>query len=203
MQRAIRIAWLAYVVFLTLLLLTSNPARLIGVSGAMPGFLWTLMPWAHLLSFGVLAVLTLLARWPVPRWSVVLVLAALRGSDGNHPGLRACENAGVDRLVPRRRRSRRGGGDRFDRRTIAGSHFPPRRANDRQRATASQKQRRACPIVRHCLEASSGTRRRKMDDAQSIARAVLPSYRRRLAGVLARREVPRSSVHSTANKFAG
>jgi VanZ family protein len=80
MQRTMRIAWLAYVLFLTLLLLTANPARLIGVSGAVPGFLRTLMPWAHLLSFGVLAVLTLLARWPVPRWSVVLMLALYGGA---------------------------------------------------------------------------------------------------------------------------
>ena len=65
MQRIMRIAWLAYMVFLSMLLLTSDPARVIGVSGKMPWILRELMPWAHLLSFLVLAVVTLLARWPL------------------------------------------------------------------------------------------------------------------------------------------
>ena len=80
MQRAMRIACVGYVVFLTLLLLTANPARLIGVRGELPWLLQALMPWAHLLSFAVLVVVMLLARWPVPRWSIVLVLAIYGGA---------------------------------------------------------------------------------------------------------------------------
>jgi VanZ family protein len=75
-----RLACLAYVVFLSLLLLSPNPARVIGVSGELPWLLRTLMPYAHLLSFSVLAVLMLLARWPLPRWSIVLLLAAYGGA---------------------------------------------------------------------------------------------------------------------------
>jgi VanZ family protein len=75
MQRLLRIACIAYVVLLTLLLLTVNPVRLLGFHGGLPRFLQALMPSAHLLSFLVLAVLMLSARWPLPRWSVVLILA--------------------------------------------------------------------------------------------------------------------------------
>ncbi len=80
MQRVMRIACLAYIVFLSLLLLSPNPARVIGVSGELPWALRTLMPCAHLLSFSVLAVVMFLARWPLPRWSVVLLLAAYGGA---------------------------------------------------------------------------------------------------------------------------
>ena len=80
MQRAMRIACLGYVVFLSLLLLTADPKLVIGVRGELPWILETLMPWAHLLSFSVLAVLMLLARWPMPRWSVVLILAVYGGA---------------------------------------------------------------------------------------------------------------------------
>ena len=80
MQRIMRIACLGYFVFLTLLLLTADPARLIVASGELPWILRALMPWAHLLSFSVLAVAMLLARWPVPRWSVVLILAMYGGA---------------------------------------------------------------------------------------------------------------------------
>ena len=37
------------------------------------------MPVAHLLSFSVLAVLALMARWPVPRWAIVVLMAAYGG----------------------------------------------------------------------------------------------------------------------------
>jgi VanZ family protein len=79
MQRMMRIACLGYVVFLTLLLLTAHPARLIGLHGELPWLLQALMPSAHLVSFLVLAVLMLLARWPMPRWGIVLVLAVYGG----------------------------------------------------------------------------------------------------------------------------
>jgi VanZ family protein len=79
MQRLLRFTCLGYVLFLTLLLLSSNPSGLIGCRGGLPRFLQQLMPSAHLLSFLVLAVLALLPRWPVPRWCIVLMLAAYGG----------------------------------------------------------------------------------------------------------------------------
>jgi VanZ family protein len=80
MQRMMRIVCLAYVVLLSLLLLSPNPARVIGLSGEMPALLRTLMPYAHLLSFSVLAVAMLLAHWPLPRWSIVLLLGIYGGA---------------------------------------------------------------------------------------------------------------------------
>jgi hypothetical protein len=75
-----RITCLAYVAFLTLLLLSPNPARVISSTGRLPPILLTLMPWAHLLSFSVLAAAMLLARWPMPRWVTVLILAMYGGA---------------------------------------------------------------------------------------------------------------------------
>jgi hypothetical protein len=80
MQRTMRVACLAYIAFLSLLLLSANPARVIGVWGEMPSLLRALMPWAHLMSFSVLAALMLLARWPLPRWSIVLLLGIYGGA---------------------------------------------------------------------------------------------------------------------------
>jgi hypothetical protein len=75
-----RIACVAYIVFLSLLLLSPNPATVIGCSDGLPWVLQTLMPYAHLLSFSVFAILMLLARWPMPRWSIALLLAAYGGA---------------------------------------------------------------------------------------------------------------------------
>jgi VanZ family protein len=80
MQRIFRIACLAYVVFLSVLLFSPNPSRVISMSGELPGILQALMPWAHLLSFSVFAVLMLLARWPLPRWSIISLLAIYGGA---------------------------------------------------------------------------------------------------------------------------
>ncbi len=77
MQGVIRAISIAYLVFMTLLLLTADPTRLIGLHG-LP-LLRLLMPWAHLLSFLALAVLALSVRWPVPRWGVVLILVLYAG----------------------------------------------------------------------------------------------------------------------------
>lgn len=74
MQRLARIACLAYVVLLSTLLFARDPSRVISMSGHLPQILHVLMPWAHLLSFSVLAALMLMARWPVPQWTVVLGL---------------------------------------------------------------------------------------------------------------------------------
>lgn len=80
MQRFARIACLAYVGFLSLLLFAPNPDRVISPSGHLPQILHTLMPWAHLLSFSVLAVMMFLARWPIPRWCLILGLAVYGGA---------------------------------------------------------------------------------------------------------------------------
>ena len=55
MQGVIRAISIAYLVFMTLLLFTADPTRLIGLHGR----LLPLMPWAHLLSFLALAVLAM------------------------------------------------------------------------------------------------------------------------------------------------
>jgi hypothetical protein len=79
MQWLLRVVCIGYIVFLTLLLLTSEPSRLIGVRGNLPWALQKMMPAAHAISFLVLAVLALTPRWPLPRWSIVLILAAYGG----------------------------------------------------------------------------------------------------------------------------
>jgi hypothetical protein len=79
MQWLLRIVCIGYVVFLTLLLLTADPSRLIGVEGDLPWVLRELLPSAHAISFLVLAVLALTPRWAVPRWGIVLILAIYGG----------------------------------------------------------------------------------------------------------------------------
>jgi hypothetical protein len=79
MQWLMRGVCIGYFVFLTLLLLTSDPSRLIFVHGPLPWLLQALLPVAHVVSFLVLAVLALTPRWPVPRWMVVAFLACYGG----------------------------------------------------------------------------------------------------------------------------
>ena len=79
MQWLMRIVCFAYAVFLTLLLLANHPDRLIGMGDGLPWVLQTMRPAAHAISFGVLVVLALTTRWPMPRWSLVLVLAIYGG----------------------------------------------------------------------------------------------------------------------------
>ena len=79
MQSLMRAVCIAYLVFLTLLLLSEDPTRVIGLHGRMPWILQVLMPYAHVLSFAVLAVLALGVRWPVPRWGIVLMMAVYGG----------------------------------------------------------------------------------------------------------------------------
>lgn len=76
MQWLLRFVCIGYVVFLTLLLLVTDPFRLIGVHGRLPWILQMAIPMAHAIAFLVLAVLALMPRWPVPRWCVILLLAA-------------------------------------------------------------------------------------------------------------------------------
>ena len=70
---------IVYMVLLTLLLLTADPTRVIGVHGRLPWLLQALAPYAHALGFLVLAVLALRTRWPTPRWGIVLILVLYGG----------------------------------------------------------------------------------------------------------------------------
>jgi hypothetical protein len=79
MQWLMRFVCIGYAIFLTLLLLTADPARLIGMRGGLPWILRTMLPLAHAISFLTLAVLALMTRWPVPRWTIVVVLAVYGG----------------------------------------------------------------------------------------------------------------------------
>jgi hypothetical protein len=79
MQWLMRIVCIGYAIFLTLLLLTSDPTRLIAVRGGLPWILRTMLPWAHMISFLVFAVFALVPRWPVPRWAIVILLAVYGG----------------------------------------------------------------------------------------------------------------------------
>jgi VanZ family protein len=78
-----------YVLFLTALLLTPNPNRVVGYGDDLPNWLAALLPIAHLLSFFLLTVLFLAARWPVPWWLWIAVLigygAATEGAQGLIP----------------------------------------------------------------------------------------------------------------------
>ena len=79
MQGLIRLVCLSYLILLTVVLLVADPLRLVGVRGDLPGFMRTLMPVVHLLGFFGLTVLSLAARWPVPRWAVAVLLVVYAG----------------------------------------------------------------------------------------------------------------------------
>ena len=79
MQWVMRIVCVAYAIFLTMLLWTADPSRLIGFHGDLPRVLRVLLPIAHVLSFLVLAGLVLMTRWPMPRWGIMLLLAVYGG----------------------------------------------------------------------------------------------------------------------------
>ncbi len=78
MQRYWRVVCLAYGVVLTLLLVT-DVSQWFGANGNGLRWIRMIYPIAHLLSFFLLAVLALAARWPVPRW-VLAPLLALYGA---------------------------------------------------------------------------------------------------------------------------
>jgi hypothetical protein len=80
MQWFLRVVCAGYVVFLTLLLLSPDPSRVIGVHGNLPWILQAVLPAAHAISFLVLATVALAPRWPVPRWAIVLLLAIYGGA---------------------------------------------------------------------------------------------------------------------------
>jgi len=73
MQSIMRLVCLIYLVLLTALLLTSDPLRWTGMARE-PWLVRTLLPAAHLLSFGGLAFFALAASWPAPRWAGLVFL---------------------------------------------------------------------------------------------------------------------------------
>jgi hypothetical protein len=78
MQGVMRAICIAYLVFLSLLLLSEKPERVIWLD-QLPWILQALLPYAHVLSFALLAVLAMGVRWPMPRWAIVLMMAAYGG----------------------------------------------------------------------------------------------------------------------------
>lgn len=75
-----RIAFFVYWIYLSILLFSHHPERWIGSSGNIPELLQMLMPFAHMLSFTVLSLLTFAACLPLPRWSILLLLAVYGGA---------------------------------------------------------------------------------------------------------------------------
>jgi VanZ family protein len=75
-----RISFLVYWLYLSILLFSPHPERWIGASGNVPEFLQLLMPFAHILSFTVLSLLTFAACLPLPRWGIFLSLAVYGGA---------------------------------------------------------------------------------------------------------------------------
>jgi hypothetical protein len=71
MRSLMRTVCISYLVFLTILLLSKDPARWVGMSQGFPWLLRIMLPSAHFLSFFVLAVMVLCTRWPMPRWGIV------------------------------------------------------------------------------------------------------------------------------------
>jgi len=79
MQGFVRLIFFLYLVFLTVLLLVADPMRLLGMRGNAIGFVQSMVPVAHLVSFWGLTMLALIVRWPIPRWSIVLFLVLYAG----------------------------------------------------------------------------------------------------------------------------
>jgi VanZ family protein len=75
-----RIVFLVYWAYLTILLFSQDPTRWVGTPGNVPEFLRILMPYAHILSFTVLSFLTFAACFPLPWWGVMLSLAFYGGA---------------------------------------------------------------------------------------------------------------------------
>jgi VanZ family protein len=78
MQGLIRALALVYLILVTLLLLSPDPAKLVPYQSVWAIVAW-LAPWAHFLAFFSLTLLALAPRWPAPRWAVVLILALYAG----------------------------------------------------------------------------------------------------------------------------
>ena len=87
MSSAIRI-WLrglsvGYLVLLTILLLVPDPMGVLRPERGLYGLVAWLMPSAHFLAMGALSLLMMAARWPLPSWSLILLLVAYAaGTEG-------------------------------------------------------------------------------------------------------------------------
>jgi VanZ family protein len=75
-----RIVFLVYWIYLSILLFSQDPTRWVGTQGNIPELLKMLMPYAHILSFTVLSFLTFTACLPLPWWGVMLSLAIYGGA---------------------------------------------------------------------------------------------------------------------------
>ncbi|HEY4761138.1 MAG TPA: VanZ family protein [Thermoguttaceae bacterium] len=71
-----RITFLFYTVYLTILLLSKDPSLWIGTPGDVPDFLKFCLPYSHLLSFALLSALAFAACWPLARWGILFLLVA-------------------------------------------------------------------------------------------------------------------------------
>lgn len=73
MDVGMKIVFVIYLITLTVLLLSNDPEKIVGVQP----LLWHLLkPAVHLLSFLVLGILAMAARWPLACWLLVLCLLA-------------------------------------------------------------------------------------------------------------------------------
>jgi VanZ family protein len=82
-----RIIFFLYWVYLSILLFSRDPARWVNPYGNLPELLKMLMPYAHVLSFTVLSILTFAAFLPLPRWGILLVLLFYGGVSETMQGL--------------------------------------------------------------------------------------------------------------------
>ena len=74
-----RITFVFYFFYLTVLLTSEDPGRWISASGNIPDFLRMLTPFAHLLSFTLLSLLAFVACLPIPRWGMLFILGIYGG----------------------------------------------------------------------------------------------------------------------------
>lgn len=73
---------LAYWLLLTLLLLASNPGAWFGFEHTADSLLERYQDWSHLVCFTVLSTLVFIARWPVSRgWLALLLVAYSAGTE--------------------------------------------------------------------------------------------------------------------------
>jgi hypothetical protein len=70
----LRFLFLAYVGYLSWLLLANDPFRWVGLSPDISSPFALIFQVAHLLSFTVLMLLGMAAQWPLPRWGLPVIL---------------------------------------------------------------------------------------------------------------------------------
>jgi hypothetical protein len=75
-----RLIFFGYLGYLTILLLTRDPLRWVEFTPSMNFWIARIMPWAHLVSFFLLTVLAVVARWPLPWWGLGAALCGYAAS---------------------------------------------------------------------------------------------------------------------------